>query len=91
MQNFNDHHTHTPEGKFVVPLPKKSDGKQLGESHTQAARRFLVLECSLKFQDIDSESCEACSFTRSKRGRFQGVLPSHICSSEIIHQDMSHF
>ena len=58
MQHFNDHHTRTPEGKFVVPLPKKPDGKQLGESRTQAVRRFLVLDRSLthkqQFQDIDS-------------------------------------
>ena len=47
MQHFNDHHTRTPEGRFVVPLPKKPDDKQLGESRTQAVRRFLVLERSL--------------------------------------------
>ena len=37
------YHTRTPEGKFVVLLPKKPYGKQLGESHTQAVRCWNVL------------------------------------------------
>jgi hypothetical protein len=33
--------------RFVVPLPKKSRTKPLGESLSQALRRFVAFECSL--------------------------------------------
>ena len=46
-----------PEGRFVVPLPKKKDAKPLGESRMQPVRRFSYLERSLqktdKFQKVD--------------------------------------
>ena len=47
MQNFIIHHSRTTEGRFVVPLPRKADAKPLGESRSQAVRRFLYLERSL--------------------------------------------
>ena len=43
MQNFIIHHSRTTEGQFVVPLPRKADAKPLGESRSQAVRRFLSL------------------------------------------------
>ena len=43
-------------GRFVVTLPKKPHTKQLGESRSQAVRRFLSLERSLhgkgQFQEL---------------------------------------
>ena len=39
-----------PNGRFVVPLPKKENNKLLGESRSQALRRFLSLERSLRFK-----------------------------------------
>ena len=47
MQNFIIHHSRTTEGGFVVSLPRKADAKPLGESRSQAVRRFLYLERSL--------------------------------------------
>ena len=47
MQHFKVNHTRRTNGRFVVPLPKKIDGKFLGESRSQAVRRFLSLEHSL--------------------------------------------
>ena len=47
VQHFNANHIHKPDGRFMVPLPKKSDGATLGESRSQAVRRFLSLERSL--------------------------------------------
>ncbi len=41
-------HRRDDEGRFVVPLPRKSDTKPLGQSRTLAVRRFLSLERSLR-------------------------------------------
>ena len=38
---------HTKEGRFVFPIPKNALANPLGESHSQAMRRFLILEQSL--------------------------------------------
>ena len=35
------------DGRFVVPLPRKPESKQLGESRSQAVRRFFSLERTL--------------------------------------------
>ena len=48
VQHFNDNHTRTKSGRFVVPLPKNSQAKPLGESRSQAVRRFLSMERSLR-------------------------------------------
>ena len=47
VHNFRDNHSRSDSGRFVVPLPKKPDAKQIGESRSQAVRRFLSLERSL--------------------------------------------
>ena len=47
VQHFNANHIRKPDGRFMVPLPRKSDGVTLGESRSQAVRRFLSLERSL--------------------------------------------
>ena len=48
VKHFEDNHRRTPEGRFVVPLPKKPSSPPLGESRSQAVRRFLTLERSLQ-------------------------------------------
>ena len=48
VQHFSENHYRTDEGRFVVPLPKKPQTKVLGESRSQAVRRFLALERSLR-------------------------------------------
>ena len=48
VQHFQHSHSRTKGGRFLVPLPKKPDAKLLGESRSQAVRRFLSLERSLQ-------------------------------------------
>ena len=48
VQHFEANHTRTESGRFLVPLPRKPDAKSLGESRSQAVRRFLSLEHSLR-------------------------------------------
>lgn len=47
VQHFEANHRRTDSGRFVVSLPKKQNTRPLGESHSQAVRRFLSLERSL--------------------------------------------
>ena len=47
VHHFCDNHSRSDSGRFIVPLPKKPDTKQIGESRSQAVRRFLSLERSL--------------------------------------------
>ena len=44
LRHFELNHFRNKDGRFVVPLPKKSDAKPLGESRSQAVRRLLSLE-----------------------------------------------
>ena len=47
VQHFKDNHSRSESGRFIVPLPKNPQSKQLGESRPQAVRRFHSLERSL--------------------------------------------
>ena len=47
VQHFDDNHSSSESGRFIVPLPKKPQSKPLGGSRSQAVRRFMSLECSL--------------------------------------------
>ena len=51
LQQFETTHSRTPEGRFVVTLPRKQSFKPLGESRSQAVRRFQSLERSLHQKD----------------------------------------
>ena len=57
MHHFKQNHTRTSEGRFVVPLPRRVDTGHIGETRSQAVRRFLSLESSLhkkgKFSQVD--------------------------------------
>ena len=46
LNHFKTQHYRKPDGRFVVPLPKK-DVRNLGESRSQAVRRFLIMKRSL--------------------------------------------
>ena len=48
VKHFEESHRRTPAGRFIVPLPKKPNPPPLGESRSQAVRRFLSLERSLR-------------------------------------------
>ena len=45
---FKVNHRRNNEGTFTVPLPKQPDTKPIGESRSQAMRRFISLEHSLR-------------------------------------------
>ena len=47
MEHFKRHHSRTKEGRFIVPLAKKSPTPVIGESRSQAVRRFRLMERSL--------------------------------------------
>ena len=55
IKHFEDQHYCSDSGRFVVPLPKRSDAKQLGESRSQAVRRFTHFERSLHAKGIFPE------------------------------------
>ena len=58
VHHFEENHRRTADGRFVVPLPRKPDSKLIGESRSQAVRRFLSLERSLnhknKFKEFEA-------------------------------------
>ena len=47
VRHFESNHSRTEEGRFIVPLPKNPSVKPIGESRSQAIRRFFSLERSL--------------------------------------------
>ena len=55
MRHFMDTHTRSPDGRFIVALPKRHGVKPLGESRSQAIRRFLSLERSLNSRCLFKE------------------------------------
>ena len=54
-EHFKSHHSRTKDGRFIVPLLKKSQHKLLGESRSQAVQRFLSLERSLCSRGLSDE------------------------------------
>ncbi len=56
VTHFQKEHRRDETGRFVVPLPLKTDAETLGESRSTAVRRFLALERSMrsknKFQEL---------------------------------------
>ena len=55
LEHFNSHHSHDDEGRFVVPLPKRSMETKLGESRSQTVRRFLSFERSIHSKGVFPE------------------------------------
>ena len=64
VQHFNKTHTRSAAGRFIVPLPKKPQSKPLGESRSQAVKRFLSLERSLN--------------SRNQFGEFSAVMEEYV-------------
>ena len=48
MEHFQDNHYRNDDGRYVVPLPMKSNSTPLGESRSNAVQRFRWLERSLR-------------------------------------------
>ena len=55
VRHFKANHSRSDAGRFVVPLPKKSHAKPLGESRSQAVRRFCSLERMLNAKGMFGE------------------------------------
>ena len=57
VNHYKTSHIRKPDGRFIVPLPKKTEKQTLGESRSQAISRFLTLERSLtaknRFSEVD--------------------------------------
>ena len=51
MSHFKENHSRAKDGWFVVPLPRKPNPPSLGESRSQAVRRFLSLKHSLHMKN----------------------------------------
>lgn len=47
LDHFKIQHSRLGDGRFLVPLPKKPGAQLLGESRSQAVRRFISFERSL--------------------------------------------
>ena len=47
VRHFEENHSRSETSRFIVPLPRNTQSKSLGESRNQAVRRFLPLERSL--------------------------------------------
>ena len=58
LRHFECNHRRSKEGRFVVPLPRDPSVGALGESRTQAVKRFMSLERSLNrrggFEEFNS-------------------------------------
>ncbi len=63
MRHFDSNHSHSKEGRFVVPLPKDPNARLIGESRLQAVRRFFALEYSLKARGRFRNSALLCRST----------------------------
>lgn len=65
VRHFQETHSRSPEGRFIISLPKKPGVSPLGESRSQAVRRFLSLERSLHgrglFQEVNEIMLEYLS------------------------------
>ena len=95
MKHFETHHSCSSSGQFVVPLPRKVNASVIGESRSQAVRRFLHLEKSLsvkrlskQFNDVineyfDEGHAEPIPVTDLKKTRSEVFyLPMHIVQKE---------
>ena len=72
VQHFKENHRRTKTRRFIVPLPKRPNAKTLGESRSQAVRRFITLERSQRSKD------QFGSFNDVMEEYFQmGPLKSH--------------
>ena len=55
VKHFENHYSRLENGRFLIPLPKKAGVKPLGESRSQAVRRFLAFERSLHLKGLFPE------------------------------------
>ncbi len=58
VRHFEANHSRSKEGRFIVPLPKNPNAMPIGESRSQAVRRFMSLKRLLNtkgcFKEFDA-------------------------------------
>ena len=64
LDHFKATHQRNQDGRFKVPLPRRSGVQPLGESRSQVIRRFLALELSLS--------------RRNKQNQFKSVMQEYL-------------
>ena len=64
LQHYHENYRCNESGRFIVPLPRREDAKQLGESRSEAVRRYLSLEHSL--------------VSNSQKSQFDNVLKEYL-------------
>ena len=55
VYHLQDTHRRDQSGRFIIPLPLKTEAAPLGGSRALAVRRFMALECSLRIKDQSQE------------------------------------
>lgn len=91
VRHFQETHSRSPEGRFIISLPKKPGVPPLGESRSQAVRRFLSLERSLYgrglFREVNEIMLEYLSLghaedvpLRCLQATINCLLPAYACS-----------
>ena len=92
VRHSDSHHSHTKEGRFVVPLSKRQDAKfkAIGESQSQAVRRFMSLKRSLNlnghFESVMQEynyglrPCGSSPTWGYRQATARGILLTDACS-----------
>ena len=96
VQNFEENHRRAPDGRFIVPLPRKPHAPLLCESRSHAVSLFLSLERSLRAKGsprlCDTRiRCPEARGTRTHDGTRCSpkpcVLSPHACSKEEFQHD----
>ena len=95
LNHFKNHHTQSEDGRFMVPLPRKAGIKPLGESRSQAVRRFISFEHSLhsknQFSEVKAVMDEYFNFGHAEKVPLSDLektpslvfyLPMHIVRKE---------
>ena len=58
VRHFELNHKRDAEGRYIVPLPRKENVTPLGDSRTQALRRFKMMERSLRTKGMFGDFAE---------------------------------
>ena len=100
MKHFADTHSRSEDGRFITPLPKRVNTPNIGESRSQAVRRFLNLERSLhnslqftNFAEVIEEYLslghaeEVPIFDLQKPPEEVFYMPMHACRVQALEHD----
>ena len=87
VRHFDTHHHQNAEGRFVVSLPKKQNVKSIGESRSQAVRRFLAFERTLSARNRHKSLTQSCKSTliSSMQNQFHKKTYQQTCNRGILY------